>query len=104
MSDKNFVLEGPHCMHDDCGWSYCELVDFEGDDYSVAVRRFCKEVRRCTTCGPSSGAWTKLVAEWTAWVIGWCGTDDPALLREKQVPANVIEVAGLIAAHPMPVK
>ena len=101
MAGGDFFLEGPHCHHHDyCNMLYCDAVDTE--TVYDAVLFFCKEIRRCTYCGPTSPAWPRLVRHWVEWAVGWCGTAVSAKLRQLGVPSNVIEVAELIEAHPVP--
>ena len=96
-----FFLEGPHCHHHDhCPMSHCDCVDTDNPEVD-AVLFFCGEVRRCTTCGPTSKAWRVLVPKQITWMIDWCGTAELPKLRELGVPANVIEIAELIEKHPV---
>lgn len=99
--DSEFFLEGPHCHHHDhCPMDYCDCVETDNPEV-YAVPFTCKEVRRCTVCGPTSRAWAVLVPQWITWVTGWCGTAELPKMRELGVPAHVIGMAELVEAHPV---
>jgi hypothetical protein len=89
---------GPHCGHDECGWSTCNHEATE----EAAVVYGCREQADCDLCGPTSAAWPRLVREWLEWCAERYGVTSSVELEALGVPPNVPAVARLIEQHPVP--
>ncbi|HEY0700821.1 MAG TPA: hypothetical protein VGD43_23820 [Micromonospora sp.] len=87
-------IYGPHCSHDECAWSACDL--------SGEVEHSCRDQATCPHCGPEAEAWTRIAAADLAWTVSAYGTADPHALRELNVPPNVVARAELLAARDVP--
>ncbi len=58
-------LFGPHCHHDECGMTAC---DIEADPED-GVLFGCRDQAACPHCGPTSPVWPRLSGQWIDWAV-----------------------------------